>query len=523
MKKFHRIGLILVVAIAGILATALLAVNLYVQSGGTQQRIQEELSQRLGTTLRIQRISVTPWFGLKLTGITMPQTDPAAGDFLQADTFRLRVRLQSLFAQRLVINEIALVHPQVVWAQNEDGRWRLPRTAVPEETAATTAPEAPGVQPPVTNSTPAKTVAIPPVISQATPPVDANRPFTPEVRRVTLTNGNFRFLDAHGKPVASFAGVGFRSSVRNSTELRGDAKIAKISLRDRFFLSDLRSPLQYEPAELDLSEISAHAAEGEITGKFSMRPLDADSPFTVMIAFHGVEADRVVSDAGGPSGMITGKIEGRLDAHGATADPNALAGTGEIYLRGGEVRQFSLLVALSQLLQIEELSQLRLEQARVKYHIAPGVVMIDELLLASPNLRISATGTVDFQGKLKLESQLAVNERIRGRLFAGMRESFRPIEEPGFAAVDFQVTGTVDRPKTNLMGKLVGRDLRDLGGVLNSLLGGGKSERSKKKKGSAGPVLETPAPPAPVNATIPAIPPEAAANPSALPSATPSP
>src|SRR6266480_7930915 len=98
---------VLVIVLAGILGVAvliLIGVNMYVQSEGTQARIQQELSQRLGTTLRIRRISVTPWAGLKLTGITIPQSQAGVTpDFLTAKTFRLRIRFSSLFAQRLVI------------------------------------------------------------------------------------------------------------------------------------------------------------------------------------------------------------------------------------------------------------------------------------------------------------------------------------------------------------------------------------------------------------------------------------
>lgn len=527
MKKLSRIALIAAGALAGLLAVALLAVNLYVQSQRTQERIQQELSQRLGTTLRIQRISVTPWFGLKLTGITMPQSDAAvSGDFLKADTFRLRVRLASLFSRRLIINEISLVNPNVVWTQNDNGKWRLPSLlrreepeAMPEET-----PSLPPVM--VTAASPANATSPSSASPSEAAAVDTtSRPFSPEVRRVNLTNGNFHFFDVKGKPVANFEGVGFRSSLRNSTELLGNANIARISLRNRFFLKDLKSPLKYDATELDLSRISAHAAGGEITGRFSMHPSDVDSPFAAKVAFREVQADRVVTEAGGPAGMIQGRIEGTLEAKGKTADANALAGTGEIYLRGGEVRQFSLLVALGQLLQIDELTQLRLDEAQVKYHITPGVVMIDELVLASPNIRLSARGTVDFQGKLKLESQLAINERIRGQLFSGLRASFRPIDPPGFAAVDFQVTGTLDRPKTNLMGKLVGKDLKDLGGVINSLLGATKADRSKKKESlnesapaSPAPALGTPSdlahpPEEPTPGLTPAESPEASASP----------
>src|SRR3954467_10447434 len=126
---------------------------MYVQSRGTQARIQQELSQRLGTTLRIRRISVTPWAGLKLTGITIPQSQPGIpSDFLTAKTFRLRIRFGSLFAQHLVIKEISLINPEVVWAQNAEGKWRLPVAPVP--TVPEPAPTLPEPVPPASSPAP---------------------------------------------------------------------------------------------------------------------------------------------------------------------------------------------------------------------------------------------------------------------------------------------------------------------------------------------------------------------------------
>ena len=489
VKKVRRVLLYIVGGIVAVFATLLLAVNLYVQSRGTQARIEGELSRRLGTQLRIQRISVTPWWGLKLRGITIPQTNASIPkEFLKADTFRLRIRFLSLFARELVIKEVSLVNPTVFWAQNSDGKWRIPASLPPasesDDPAAAQEPGATGPQ--------AHEVA-------PTRPRDesaeAPAAFTPEVRRVTLANGNFHFLDAKGRPVAAFQGFGFRSNLRNSTELRGTASIAKISLRNRFFLEQLNSPVKYGPDELEFTQIKAASAGGEIGGNFAMRQTEPGSPFTVKVTFRDLQADRLVADGGGPSGMVQGRLEGRLEANGKTSDPNALAGTGEIHLRDGQLRQYSLLVALGQVLQIEELSQLRFDEAHVKYHITPGVVNIDELLLSSPNIRVASRGKIGFDGKLRLDSQLAINDQIRDQLFRGMRESFRPTEEPGFAAVDFKVSGTVERPKTNLMGKLMGRELKDLGGVISSFLGGGKEKKKARSDSAADspaePVLES--------------------------------
>ena len=333
----------------------------------------------------------------------------------------------------------------------------------------------------------------------------------PEVRRISIKNGNFTFLDKAGGLLASFTGVDFRTSIRSAQAFHGDAKVARISLMDRFFLEQLRSPLRYEPDVLELSKISARAADGEITGYFAMQSEAEDSPFTTIVKFRDVLAEQVVQNAGGPKGMVKGKLEGNFQASGKTADPNALAGKGEIFLREGRVKQYSLLVLLGQLLQIEELKELHLEQAEARYHLGPGVVTIDELVLRSPNIRLTASGTVAFDGSLHLDSQLAINERIRSQLFRAIRGNFQPINEPGYSAIGFQVGGTVDRPRTNLMDRVVGRDISTM---LNTLFGRNKEQVKRKKKK---PVEEEPAfAPSPTGS-----PEEAPAQATATPAASP--
>jgi type II secretion system protein N len=480
MSRVLLVGLGVLVGVALLI---LIGVNLYVQSRGTQARIQQELSQRLGTTLRIQRISVTPWWGLKLTGITIPQTQPGVSpDFLTAKTFRLRIRFSSLFGGQLVIKDLSLINPEIVWAQNADGKWRFPSmpsptpapTIAPPE-SVTSAPSPPAITERKVEAPPNPATSAPPA---SVPPIESRpAPYTPEVQGVNVVRARFRFLDEKLKSVATFEDVDFRSNFRTVNDLSGNITIAKTSLRDRFFLQELHSPLTYNSSKLDFSQIVARAGEGHIAGHFTIEPQTEDSPFTVSIRFNDVNADKIIVEAGGIPGTVTGKLEGRLDAAGKTADPDALSGAGEIILRDGQVRQYALLVALGQLLQIQELQQLRLDQANVKYHINPGVVTIEELIFRSENIRLTATGTVSFDGKLQLESQLAVNEKMRSQLFKAIRGNFKPIDEPGYTAVNFQVSGTVGRPKTNLMDKLIGRDLKDLSSVLTDFLGGGKSKK----------------------------------------------
>jgi hypothetical protein len=450
----------------------------------------------------------------------IPQTAPVGPKhFLEARTFRLRVRFFSLFSRRLVIKEVSLVAPRVVWPQNKEGKWRLPNErGARAETVSTnrtpSIPQADGetgfVQ---TTSTAAVTNS---ATRPSLPKVRVkNRPaerepklaVAPEVRRVTVKDGDFTFLDQTGKLMASFMGVDFRTNIRSAQALRGDAKVSRVSLQDRFFLDQLRSPIRYEPDVLELSKISARVAEGEVNGYFAMQPETEDSPFTTSVNFHDVLADQLVNNAGGAKGIVKGKLQGSFQASGKTGDAQALVGQGEISLRDGRVQQYRLLVLLGQILQIEELQELDLEQAEAKYHLRPGLVTIDELVLRSPNIRLTSSGTVAFDGTLQLNSQLAINDRIRGQLFKAIRDNFHRIDDPGYSAIEFQVGGTVERPSTNLVEQVVGRDISSM---LNSFFGGKKDRQKKKKKAIEDAISAVPSPSLAPDAALP----EASATPS---------
>jgi AsmA-like C-terminal region len=311
----------------------------------------------------------------------------------------------------------------------------------------------------------------------------------PQIKKIRLSDGSFHFLDREKRNVALFDGVQFSSSMRDITTIRGQVRIDHIALRDRVFLSALRSPVRYNPDELALSALTAQIAKGQLTGDFTMAPQEEDSPFTVHASFYRLQADQLVAEAGGSRDIVHGFLEGTLDATGKIADPDALTGSGTIALQNGHVQQFAVLAALGQLLQIEELTQLDLEQAEAKYHLKGNTVLVDELILRSPNLRLTATGSVSLRGgKLALDSVLAINEKIRSQLFRGIRENFTATSEPGQYALQFHVGGTIDKPKTDLVERAVGADLKNLGGVIDALLGHGKG---KKKKNAE---MNTPSP-----------------------------
>src|SRR5436305_13887218 len=97
-------------------------------------------------------MSVTPWGGLELSGITIGQTSPGSPKhFLEAKTFRLRARFLSLFSRRLAIKEVSLINPNVVWPQDAEGKWKLP-TSREVQSSAVHAKQAASVSQPQVDS-----------------------------------------------------------------------------------------------------------------------------------------------------------------------------------------------------------------------------------------------------------------------------------------------------------------------------------------------------------------------------------
>lgn len=505
MQKFGRLVLFTLIGLLVFAAVALLGMNLYVQSQGTQARIQQEIRHHFGADLKIERVSVTPWGGLKLSGITIPQTnEPGAPTFLDAKSLGLQLRLLSLFSHRPVVTAIVLVDPKVSWQQDTEGKWKLPGAReLPIQTPPEQEDLAESSSSPVTLS-PTPLPNEPMATNSATAVSPTEKPgkhLAAEIRRFNMQHGNFRFLDRSGRLVAAFENVGLHSVMRNPSSLRGRATISQISVRDRVFVRQLTTPLRYESGELEFAQIAAELGDGQITGHFALQSETQDSPFSVEAKFRNVDASHLITDAGGAAGILEGKLEGDFQANGRTADANSLTGSGQVVLRQGQVRQYPLLVAVGQMLQIDELTQLRFDEAVAKYHIAPDVVTLDQLKVRSPEIQLSATGTIGFSGKLHLDSRLSISEKLYARLYKPIRVNFQPSDETGFYGIDFQVTGTIDRPKNNLLEKAVGGGLKDL---INTIWHG-KPERPKKRK-SGEPSSADTASPVPQEAVRPAPP-----------------
>ncbi len=458
MKKLSKAILLAVGAVLVLALFGLFCVNLYIQSPRTQEQIQEQLSRTLRMPLKITNTSLSPWSGLRITGITIPHGDT---NFLEAGSFVASYRALPLLAGRLSIPEMRVDKPKIIWRQNAEGRWKLPSL---EEVEAVVAAEE------------SKTVKSAPKEKKA------KSGFTVVLGRFVVKDGSIDLVDKDGIHTAVFTDVNLTYTTLSEQLAEGTATIGRIVWAETLLLENVRTPFKYTNGEFTLPELTATFGGGPVRGSFRAQPNAPKAPFETAVAFDQVHLDRLITDVGGKTGRASGIAAGKLSLRGDLNRAERAEGTGEIQLRDGRFQQLELFQTIGQALNIRELSDLRLKDANGEFRIGGEKVFVDQLTLNAANLQLSAKGQIRFDRKVTLESRLGVDEALVKQLPDLVRESFATADT-GQRTIDFNITGSTDRLRTNLLDKLIGQKIgQQFDDLLTGLFGGSKKDDDKKKK-----------------------------------------
>jgi hypothetical protein len=199
------------------------------------------------------------------------------------------------------------------------------------------------------------------------------------------------------------------------------------------------------------------------------------------------------------------------------AKEDSLAGRGEVVLHNGLMEQYPLLKMIGEALQIEELSRLDLQQAQLDFRLGENKAHIESLVLESPNVSLTAKGATDLDGNhLDLAASLAIDSKVSRQLPGWVEGNFEPVPGNDRRMIHFGVSGSVQKPKTDLMRVMVGQKIEKPVIELLRYLNGGKR---KKKPDQPEPQPTEVNPQAPATVPVPAT----GAPPSPLPITTPTP
>ncbi len=471
MKKLSKAILIAVGALVALVVAIVFGVNLYIQSPAVQARIEDEIGRALRIPLKITNTSVTPWSDLRINGITIPS---GGSNLLEAASFNARYRLLPLLGGKLVIYDMSVESPKLVWPQNAEGKWELPKPAP----APAAAPASPKTE--VATATPEPSAA--PAESRPQEPKAKKRGgFQVIVEGFEIKHGNVELLDAAGVRVATFSDVNMLYATLTPERIEGTVNIGRTVWNEAVVFENLRTPFNYTPSVVDLPQISGTIGGGPISGSFNLRSTEPKAPFTFGLKFDQVDVARVAKDANWGEGQASGMLGGVLDLKGNYPRFARAEGTAHVTLQDGRFHEFSYFEMIGQALQIKQLSDLRLKDSSAEARIADEKLNFENITLDASDLQLTAKGLARFDGKLQLTARLSAQNALIKQLPGLVRDNFS-VGEGDTRFIDFNITGKAGKPKTDLLDKIVGQKLEaQFDELVNGLFGTKRKKEDDKK------------------------------------------
>lgn len=440
--------------VVGLLAVALLLVNIYLQSSSVQERIRAAAARVLGGPVSVRSTIFTPWSGLALKGIAMP--DPQSPDLnvVQASALEIRFAWWPLLRRQFVVTDVTLSKPDLRLRKAKDGAWLLLPAPVPQEPPAEVE------------------------LSPGPAAAPARPGFTVHVQRIRIRGGRAMLFDSGNRPVVAFTDVGFDARMEKDGSARGSFAVAAVDVAGIIKPKSLAGDFTWNGSELDLPEISGTLGGGKIKGKYRLAL--ADNPqFSLQLSFDQAQLKKLVEEAGFASESAEGYARGQATVGGDPKSLPSIDGNGTVELIGAKMQPLDFIQKVGQILQIDELQLLKLKDARAEFRIRGDRVNFRNITLKSENLILSGKGPIRFDGRLNMDASLLVNEKIQQQLKGlGVRsKSFADSEVPGYRQLPFEITGSLGSPKTDLLDKLIGQSIgQDMGDFFRGLFQPPKEE-----------------------------------------------
>ncbi len=456
MPSFAKRFLFIAAAVIAAAAILLLCVNLYLQSGGVQQRIRDAAARSLGTDIKIQSTVYTPWSGLVLRGIAVPDSTIANLNIVEATALRIRFSLFSLLSSRFLITECTLFEPKLIVRQLENGNWVIPL--------------------PPANAGPAE------VPKEPSPNAAKGTPFKAELQHFRIRGGNVAFLNAKNRAIITLDRIDISGQITVEHSVAGIFEIGKADFFGSLKPRKIGGPFAWDGKALDLPDIQGSLAGGKLIGKYRVESGEQPS-FVLAIQLTGILLRKLAEEAQVDPGKTEGSLQGSADLKGDPRKSDSITGAGHFELVSAKLRPVDFLVKLGEMLEIDELQWLKLSDARVDLTIRDERVLVDDLILKSDNLIVRGKGPVRFNGKMNLDARLLFNSKLQHQLRGMLGRNLIDSEDPEYRQIPFTVSGRIDNPRTDLLDKLIGAKVgQDVGGMLMNILRSNAPKRAEDKK-----------------------------------------
>lgn len=456
MRKFAKYILIAAGLALAVYVLAILGLNIYLQSEGLQKRIQTAAEAAAGSPVRITGTHYTPWSGFSITGLSVSGKSSAGQPpLLSATSVSFRFSLIALLRGKLVVSEVVVANPFLI------ARPAGPAPETESQAPAATSPSLPLPETPAQQ--PAGVV-----ISVPEPaPLPSPTPALVEVNRIRVTNGQAQVYDSKGALAITLTGIEVSGEILPDRSAAGTFEIEETGIGAFVHPGHFKGTFTWKSGRLVVPDLQADWAGGHLTGRLEVGP---DREISITGAAEGILIKKLADDAGIDGDGSRGSLFSKGTFHGYAGKPGTFTGRVDVSLQQARFQPLDVIRQIGELMSIQELQMLELKTAEAVFNIHDKKVIADSIVLESENLVMDAKGPIGFDGKLKLQARLHLNERLRKDLAGLLGSNFKESERPGYQQLPFSITGTVSRPKSDLLDKLTGfRIGQDVGGLLKNL------------------------------------------------------
>jgi hypothetical protein len=426
--------------VVGVLFGFLLLSECVLRVALSERRLREGVSKATGMAVQFEHCSVGMIGGVSLRGVTATN---GKGDSLSAQLVFVRPDLWACLSGRLKFVEVRVLDVRFV---------RLESAAKAPEAATVVKPE---------GTAAGGGSGILKVFGMA--------------KRVSLSNVAVDWMKANGSARAQIEGVEFRYEEKGPGEGSGELSAQRGVWQELLAVEALHTRLNLKGEQLSLQDFTAQCGGGRLDGGGSVS-FGQNLHFDVRLSADAVDLEKMSQEL--PSLRVSGLADGRFEMEGLAQQQQTWVGAGELTVEKGMFKGLGVLQMLGQIFQVQELAQLRARKAHSKIRIADKKVWLDGLEIDAGDIQLTAPGMVDFRRALSLQAQISMPEQmIRGKALQLFGKRFSSVDGAGRRSLGFQVTGTLDKPQTDLLEKLVGDNLGAvvggaLGGVVDQFLGG---------------------------------------------------
>jgi hypothetical protein len=439
---------------------AFTALKLTLQSDDTQARIRKSLSSALGMDVQFEKLRTSLFGKVRLSGL---KASNAHGASLSAREVHVQPRLFSLLQASLVLSEVRIDEARLTWVE------RAPQASQEDPASGTKTSQE-------TRSGMAS------FLKELLHDKEH-----PSIRRLVLNRGNLDWIDAGGHTLIQAESVQLDLNTDSTGRGSGRISIARGAVVELLSFRSLQSPIELNEGVITLPALSATSGDGQIEASLALQTRKQGTPMRLNAMLKEINLATMTEEL--PSVRFSGIANGNLEIEGLATQSSSIHGKAELRIENGFFKGLGVLQLIGQIFQINELSNLKVKSAVARMTIADRSVRIDELSIQSDDMSFLAPGVMGFDRQLSLNARLSLPERmLSGKNMQPFNSRFSPVDAEGNRSIDFAITGSIDKPRTNLLEKITGEGV---GNVLQHLIGNFLKPRQPEPKPEATPAAKS--------------------------------